>query len=184
MIYLIIMKKHTKSDMKQKVLGYVTIQEKKKTIKKNHHNFEINFKKECEKLREIIFKNNIKLHNYLIKHYNDYKYYSQDYQLTKLAEVYCEVLELESLYNLFQYLKQQNILKKFYIDNNPAWMCSLEHDGLFLIPNKDITETTISQINRYVSNIMGFNVTYKMKSFSDEDINIAILNEFNNKVNK
>ena len=74
------------------------------------------------------------------------------------------------------------IFSNNYIRANAAkslYICTFDGDGLYFIPDKKITETTITEINSYVANKMGINMQFLVKPFKDEDIYVDLLEENN-----
>lgn len=155
---------------------------KKITLNNNlPRSFEVGFSNESKKLIDIIFKNNEQLHNYLMHYHNTYKEVSIDKQKSILINYYIHVIENEALYLLFQYLKEHDMLKKIYMNNQFYWACSLEYDGLYFVPNKILNNNIITEINSYVTNMMGIKINYKLDLLEDDNnIYLDLLDEFNN----
>ena len=86
---------------------------------------------------------------------------------------------MESVYQMFQYLNNNNYIKKIVVNNKSLYICTFDGDGLYFIPDKKITETTITEINSYVVNKMGINMQFLVKPFKDEDIYVDLLEENN-----
>lgn len=154
---------------------------KKITLNNNlPRSFEVGFSNESKKIIDIIFKNNEQLHNYLMHYHNTYKEDSIDKQKSILINYYIHVFENEALYLLFQYLKEHDMLKKIYMHNQFYWACSLEYDGLYFVPNKIFNNNIITEINSYVTNMMGIKINYNLDLLEDDNnIYLDLLHEFN-----
>lgn len=153
---------------------------KQKLKYKKKRQFEIDFEKEGSKIKDIIFENNKQLYNYLLQNCEGYTNMELIKQKELLIRLYCEVFEIESVYQMFQYLNNNNYIKKIVINNKSLYICTFDGDGLYFIPDKKITETTITEINSYVANNMGINMQFAVKPFKYEDIYLDLLHEFNN----
>ena len=120
------------------------------------HQFYIDFKNECDKFKELVYENNPtmkdKFKNYGIELYEI---------KNKMISYFLQTLENHFIYELSQYLLENNIIqsKKY----------CLEYDGLCIPPFKTkMTEDEIIEgINNRLFEKTGFNIKYKFKDYGD-----------------
>ena len=172
------------------------------TTLKNHQprHFEIQFKQECNKIKEIIYKNNPELIELLKNEDKNKKYFDEKniciteieddlYEKinpenendpmplhkikNKVISYFLQILENECLYNLYEYLVKENILLPKF--------CSLEKDGICFKPNKKIDNDLSESLNEYTYKKTGFRIKWKLKPYEDTNIDskrIEIRNEY------
>ena len=157
--------------------------------------FEVQFKKECDMIKEVVYKNNPALIELLKGENKNKKYFKEkgidtnDDDATgkvdktkpeettsiplhkmknKVISYFLQILENECLYHLYEYLVKESIL----LPKN----CCLEKDGICFPPNKKFDNDDLADsVNEYTYKKTGFRIKWKIKPYEAENIDTQLI---------
>ena len=159
--------------------------------------FEIDYKKECDEIKDIIYKNNPKLVELLKKENPKQKYFDEKnintldmcdnmvddkdkekvpenvgipvYEMkNKTISYFLQILENECLYHLYEYLVKEGVMM--------PKCCSLEKDGICFKPLKDIDFDEFAEdLNIYTLNKTNFRIKWKFKPYESENVDSKLI---------
>ena len=155
--------------------------------------FEVQFKKECDMLKETVYNSNPALVE-LLKGENKNKKYFKEKEINtgddddekdkskpeettsiplhkmknKVISYFLQILENECLYHLYEYLIKESILLPKH--------CSLEKDGICFPPNKQFDKDDLADgANKYTYKKTGFHIKWKIKPYEAENIDTQLI---------
>ena len=157
--------------------------------------FEVQFKKECDMIKEVVYKNNPALIELLKGENKNKKYFKEkgidtndeddagkvDKKQTeetfilplhkmknKVISYFLQILENECLYHLYEYLIKESIILPKH--------CSLEKDGICFPPNKKFDNDDLADsVNEYTYKKTGFRIKWKIKPYEAENIDTQLI---------
>lgn len=159
--------------------------------------FELAFKKECDKIKELIYKNNPDLVELISKEdktkiknksknpdanewwgnedivdcdeKNDDPEKVSDWKIkNRCVSYFLQILENECLYHIYEYLTKNGVIF--------PKKCCLEKDGLCFKPLVDFDDETLcSDLNQYTYKMTGFNINWKIKPYDDDNVDSGII---------
>jgi hypothetical protein len=133
--------------------------------------FELQFIKECNLIKKLIWDNNPDIKKALEQDDKKGTEYLQKNEYKKMNTVisyFLQIIENDALYHAYKFLVKEGLIK--------YKKCCLEKDGLCFPPQKDYNEDELTEkLNTYIMDKMNFKITYKIKKYDDENIDFSLL---------
>jgi hypothetical protein len=139
-------------------------EEKEKIIvRKDHHQFVIDFKKECNNLISMIYTTNPDMKKKLRR--------STEHETkNRVASYFYMIIENHLVYLMYNWLVKEGAMEKRH--------CALEYDGLCFPPKEGLDlDTLVPRLNKHIEDVTGMAIAFKYKKYDESTILMKLIDE-------